>query len=132
MGVAGGLGRHIEKNAVRVDEANVRALANEGNRGALGDVHAKVVREEPQKKGLTSWLFSGLKKEQDAGTGGDGSPRHSGVAVAAAAAAADDTQSSIKDKAKAAFDKEKENQRQGGPLDRLGVSGEGGKKGGWW
>lgn len=58
---------------------------------------------EEEKKGWGSWLFSGLKKEQDTITGPD---------------------SSFKDKAKAAFDQERENQRQGGPLDRLGTEAE--------
>ncbi|KAF6818386.1 hypothetical protein CPLU01_13338 [Colletotrichum plurivorum] len=52
----------------------------------------------------------------------------------AAIPAPESAKNSIQDKAKAAFDQERENQRQGGPLDQIGLPQEEKKpeKKGWW
>ena len=68
----------------------------------------------PKKKGLSAWLFGGLKKEDT--VAGD----NSNISVA-----------------RAAFENERENQRRGGPLDQVGMdAGAGGNKDqekkGWW
>lgn len=87
---------------------------------------------DPKKKPgfFRRWFLSGLKEEDSAAAGSMGGFR--GEAAAAASEAGD----SIREKAKAAFEAEKENQRKGGPLDQLGIKPEGGetkKKGwGWW
>ncbi|KAI1208637.1 uncharacterized protein F4807DRAFT_461574 [Annulohypoxylon truncatum] len=77
--------------------------------------------EKPKSKGLTGWLFGGLKKEEP------------GSEVNAAGSAPMPA-SELKEKAKTAFDQERENQADGGPLDQLGKPSSGGetKKSGWW
>lgn len=94
--------------------------------------------EAPAKKGITGWLFGGLKKEDTAARVGSsnfnneeaaapGSESRTGAAVHAISEQKD----VLKDKARAAFEAEKENQRKGGPLDQVGgVTGE--KKAGWF
>ncbi|KAI1388044.1 uncharacterized protein F4822DRAFT_408457 [Hypoxylon trugodes] len=96
--------------------------------------------EQPKKKGFTSWLFGGLKKEETS----EESLNFDREAAAAAGSTSysnvtktiDESQQVLKDKAKAAFEQERENQRKGGPLDQLGLDGKsnGGedKKKGWW
>ncbi|KAI2617851.1 hypothetical protein GGR54DRAFT_640935 [Hypoxylon sp. NC1633] len=101
--------------------------------------------QEPAKsKGVLGWLFGGLKKEE----AGDGTLDFEREAAAASGVrkTVDDSQHALRDKAKAAFDQERENQRRGGPLDQVGLDGktgsaEGGsgsksdekKRGwGWW
>ncbi|KAI1134572.1 hypothetical protein F5Y05DRAFT_416982 [Hypoxylon sp. FL0543] len=97
--------------------------------------------QKPKKKGLTAWLFGGLKKEEaseeplnfdeEAAAASSGPPFRSGIAKTV-----DDSQQVLKDKAKAAFEQERENQRKGGPLDQVGLNvksgGGDGKKGSWW
>lgn len=99
--------------------------------------------EQPQKKGVAAWLFGGLKKEEvapeesadvleDAATAAGSSS----LSRSSIARVADESQQALKGKAKAAFEQERENQRNGGPLDRVGLdekptSGES-KKSGWW
>ncbi|KAI0004431.1 hypothetical protein F4779DRAFT_599823 [Xylariaceae sp. FL0662B] len=89
--------------------------------------------QAPQrKKGFKEWLFGGLKKDDELA-------RDSGLS--GVARTADESQRAFKDKATAAFEQERENQRRGGPLDRLGLEGDKpsnsssnsseGKKG-WW
>ncbi|KAI0601230.1 hypothetical protein F4775DRAFT_485207 [Biscogniauxia sp. FL1348] len=76
---------------------------------------------QPKKKGgLTAWLFSGLKKEESredldfAATSGQ-------VSYPTVTKTVDEAQRSLQDKAKVAFEQERENQRRGGPLDQLGL-----------
>ncbi|KAI5856679.1 hypothetical protein GGS23DRAFT_601090 [Durotheca rogersii] len=81
--------------------------------------------EPSKKKGFAAWLFSGLKKEETA-------EESLGFAKTI-----DESQQVLKDKAKEAFERERENQRQGGALDQVGLdekSSGGGetKKTGWW
>ncbi|KAH9886609.1 hypothetical protein F4778DRAFT_474156 [Xylariomycetidae sp. FL2044] len=100
--------------------------------------------EQPKKKGLTAWLFGGLKKEEVQEDSGASDTTTNKLDFSREEAAASgriaNTTAALKDKAKAAFESEKENQRRGGPLDRLGLAegktgGDGGgqeKKRGWW
>ncbi|KAI1483237.1 hypothetical protein F4774DRAFT_406407 [Daldinia eschscholtzii] len=96
--------------------------------------------EKPKKKGFTAWLFSGLKKEEASeeplqfdkeAAAASGLPSQSGIASAIG-----ESQQALKDKAKAAFDQERENQKNGGPLDQLGSSekptSNETKKSRWW
>ncbi|KAI1089717.1 hypothetical protein F5B19DRAFT_358737 [Rostrohypoxylon terebratum] len=78
--------------------------------------------EQPKKKGITGWLFGGLKKEDP------GSEVHATFEPPA-------PESSLKEQAKTAFEHERENQTNGGPLDQLGKPSSGGgesKKSSWW
>ncbi|KAH6644907.1 hypothetical protein BKA67DRAFT_124588 [Truncatella angustata] len=95
--------------------------------------------EAPRKKGLTGWLFGGLKDEDTAAA-----PAHLGFErehdaaspdqgrTSAAAHALGEKGDALKDKAKAAFEAEKQHQRQGGPLDQLGLDAAEKKKGWFW
>ncbi|KAI2468231.1 hypothetical protein F4781DRAFT_399299 [Annulohypoxylon bovei var. microspora] len=86
---------------------------------------ASEVEQPKKKKGLTGWLFGGLKKDES------GSEESSLNFDAEARVAGSGT--GLKDTAKAAFEQERENQKNGGPLDQLGKpSGGEGKKSGWW
>ncbi|CAG8956009.1 hypothetical protein HYFRA_00008865 [Hymenoscyphus fraxineus] len=94
------------------------------------------------------WMLSGLKKEEqgdDVGTseqtwGYDGQSKEDdslGLRESDPVRAMEDTQSALTDKAKQAFADEKERQRSGGPLDRIGTktadedSDQQPKSGGW-
>lgn len=94
---------------------------------------AKSEVEQPTKKGWSAWLFGGLKKEEvryDDETYDAASNQPTSVASAISR-----SQHSIADSAKAAFATEKENQKHGGPLDRLGTAdapASSGKKGWLW
>jgi hypothetical protein len=94
---------------------------------------------EPKKKGLSAWLFSGLKKEDPAAVANDlsfsseeaaASGRDSRTGAAARGLA--DQKDALKDKAMAAFETERQNQQKGGPLDQIGLAAGGGKKQGWF
>lgn len=97
--------------------------------------------EQPKKKGLTAWLFGGLKQEEareetlnfedEATAATSGRSSSSGISKVV-----DESRQALKDKARAAFEQERQNQRRGGSLDQLG-SGENrtdseSKKRGWW
>lgn len=71
--------------------------------------------------GITGWLFSGLKKEEDVVPDDEpaGSLSFSREETAARGAGAGGD--GLRDKAKAAFDQERGNQRRGGPLDQVGL-----------
>lgn len=101
---------------------------------------------EQKSGGIRSWLFSGLKKQEEGENVGTSERRLGweslseeddgfGVRDSDLVRAIEEKQTYIKDKARQAFEKEKENQRTGGPLDRVGVTAserpEAGKKG-WW
>lgn len=104
---------------------------------------ARLAAQKEKKKGIfkrgSDWLFSGLKKEDQTdytinsefGSQNEASGK---VDNALSLRVAEDT-TDIKDKAKAAFATEKERQRTGGPLDRLGTAAESTTKppkaGGW-
>ncbi|KAI1323094.1 hypothetical protein F5Y16DRAFT_353695 [Xylariaceae sp. FL0255] len=87
---------------------------------------------QKKKGGITGWLFGGLKKEEARYTENDET------------LSADDkrwrtttttTTEELRDKAKAAFETERDNQRKGGPLDQVGLAKNGAdetpKKKGW-
>ncbi|KAK8084296.1 hypothetical protein PG997_005567 [Apiospora hydei] len=84
--------------------------------------------EEPKKKGgLSSWLFSGLKKE-DTAAGAENSSSSSSSSLnfkneeAAASGRVMRAIDEQKDNVKAALETERENQRKGGPLDQIGLN----------
>lgn len=66
-----------------------------------------------EKTGLWGWLTGSLKKEDVAAGAGQQAPTLVG--------AVKQETSAIKEKALEAFEKEKENQRKGGPLDKVGL-----------
>ncbi|KAI1373189.1 hypothetical protein F4677DRAFT_232287 [Hypoxylon crocopeplum] len=97
--------------------------------------------EQPKKKGFAGWLFGGLKKEEmreeslnfdDEVAAATSAP----LSRSSIAKTVDESQQVLKDKAKAAFEQERENQRKGGPLDQVGLgekpSSSESKKRGWW
>ncbi|KAI1496283.1 hypothetical protein F5X99DRAFT_76087 [Biscogniauxia marginata] len=103
----------------------------ESNISAADDV------EQPKKKGLIAWLVSGLKKEElredldfdNEEASASGRASQSGITKTI-----DESQQVFKEKAKAAFDQERENQRRGGPLDQVGLENKSGSnegKKGW-
>ncbi|KAI1408704.1 hypothetical protein F5Y13DRAFT_172136 [Hypoxylon sp. FL1857] len=97
--------------------------------------------EKPKKRGFTTWLFGGLKREEaseeslnfddEAAAAASGPSSRSSIARAV-----DDSQQVLKEKAKTAFEQERENQRKGGPLDQVGLNGkpnsDESKKRSWW
>lgn len=93
--------------------------------------------EQPKSKGLTAWLFGGMKKEEESDEVLK-LEEEAAESRSSSAETVDRPQQVLKDKAKAAFEKERENQmkREGGPLDQLGLSekpsGGESRKGGWW
>jgi hypothetical protein len=113
---------------------------------------AAMAREKAAKKGVfkktTEWLFSGLKKEEEGDDVGSSERRLGyeglseeddgmGTRESDIVRAIEDRKERIADKAKQAFADEKERQRTGGPLDRIGTSSdttssaEQPKSGGW-
>ncbi|KAK3503814.1 cytochrome oxidase c assembly-domain-containing protein [Neurospora crassa] len=66
-----------------------------------------------EKSGLWGWLTGSLKKEDVAAGAGQQAPTLVG--------AVKQETSALKEKAQAALEKEKENQRKGGPLDKVGL-----------
>jgi hypothetical protein len=100
---------------------------------AVGEVEA------PKKKGISGWLFGGLKQEDTAAGAGNLSFSNEEAAASgrdsrasAAAHAVSEQKDALKDKAKAALDAEKENQRKGGPLDQVGLEPSENRKTGWF
>jgi hypothetical protein len=98
--------------------------------------------EGEKKTGLWAWMTSSLKKEEE-GDDVMSSQRRlgyeslseeddgTGVRDSDLVRAFESKQASIREKAHEAFEKEKENQRTGGPLDRVGLEEEKPKKKGW-
>ncbi|KAK4126933.1 hypothetical protein N657DRAFT_640808 [Parathielavia appendiculata] len=74
----------------------------------------------PTKTGLWAWLTSNLKRE-DEGPSLSEQDEGAGVRDSDLARAVDDKQAYLRAKAHAALERERENQRQGGPLDRVGL-----------
>ena len=104
-------------------------------------------RAKAQKKGIfasgKAWLFSGLKKEEEGEDLGSSERRLGYEALSEEddslgeresdiVRAIEDKHAGISAKAKQAFADEKERQRTGGPLDRLGSGGEETPKPGGW
>jgi len=100
--------------------------------------------EAPEAKtGLWAWMTSSLKKEEE-GEDAMSSQRRlgyeslseeddgTGIRDSDLVRASEDKEASIRQKAHEAFEKEKDNQRKGGPLDRIGLrETEKPKKKGW-
>ncbi|EXF80769.1 hypothetical protein CFIO01_01140 [Colletotrichum fioriniae PJ7] len=76
-----------------------------------------------QKKSSSSWWpFSGGSNKSDAAeTSWSEEDESSGVRATDLARAVEDRKEFLQDKAKAAFERERENQRRGGPLDQVGL-----------
>ncbi|KAJ3940541.1 uncharacterized protein N0V96_009545 [Colletotrichum fioriniae] len=89
-----------------------------------------------QKKSSSSWWpFGGGSSKSDAAeTSWSEEDESSGVRATDLARAVEDRKEFLQDKAKAAFERERENQRRGGPLDQVGLPQEEKKaeKKGWW
>ena len=124
------------------------------NREQEHDRHlADAAAEKANKKGIfgrsKDWLFSGLKKEEEGENFGSSERRlgyegtneeddSMGERESDIVRAIENRKVAVSDKAKAAFEKEKERQRTGGPLDRIGNApkdnfeeDENPKSGGW-
>lgn len=82
--------------------------------------------------GLRAWLFSNLRKEEEGEEVGSSQRRlgweslseedvGAGVRDSDLARAVEDKQAYLREQARGAFERERENQRRGGPLDRVGV-----------
>ena len=108
----------------RVTEA-VKWPASTPRSSEQGDVAEK-------KSGLWSWMTSTLKKEEEGDDvmsterrlGYEGLSEEddaTGVRDSDLVRAVESKQALLKEKARQAFEKEKENQRTGGPLDRVGL-----------
>lgn len=108
--------------------------AKEASSPAQQDASSSPAAEPPKKtrSGVWAWLTSNLKREEE----GDEvmSPQRrlgweslseqddgGGVRDSDIVRAVEDKQAALRSKARAAFEKEKENQRRGGPLDRVGL-----------
>lgn len=122
---------------------------------ALEDEHQAIVDAKQKKKEAPgmfakakAWLFSGLKNEEEGEDLGSSERRLGYEALSEEddtlgeresdiVRAIEEKKIALQEKAKKAFEEEKERQRTGGPLDRLGTATEGGpvdeqpKKGGW-
>ncbi|KAK7456646.1 hypothetical protein CaCOL14_010548 [Colletotrichum acutatum] len=87
-----------------------------------------------QKKSSSWWPFGGSSKSDAAETSWSEEDESSGVRATDLARAVEDRKEFLQDKAKAAFERERENQRRGGPLDQVGLPQEEKKaeKKGWW
>jgi hypothetical protein len=70
-------------------------------------------QQQPQKTGLWTWLTSNLKKQEESSSLSEEDD--------AAGVRNSDIVRAVEQKAHAAFEKEKQNQRQGGPLDRVAI-----------
>ncbi|ESZ96291.1 hypothetical protein SBOR_3346 [Sclerotinia borealis F-4128] len=95
---------------------------------------AKKNKSGPWKKSK-EWLFSGLKKEEEGDDVGTSERRLGyealseeddgfGARESDVLRAIEEKKMAIKDKTKSALEAEKERQRKGGPLDRMGTEGE--------
>ncbi|KAK0644197.1 cytochrome oxidase c assembly-domain-containing protein [Cercophora newfieldiana] len=95
-----------------------------------------------KKSGLWAWMTSSLKKEEEGDDVMSNQRRlgyeslseeddSTGVRDSDLVRAVESKQALIREKAHEAFEKEKENQRTGGPLDRVGLDEEKPKKKGW-
>ncbi|KAL1858285.1 hypothetical protein VTK73DRAFT_7860 [Phialemonium thermophilum] len=109
-------------------------LAKEGN---SGDASEKQQEQQTNKAagGWRAWLFSNLKQEEEGEDVGTSERRlgweslseedeAAGVRNSDLVRAVEDKQAYLRAKAHQAFQQEKENQRKGGPLDRVGLQSE--------
>lgn len=116
-----------------------------------GEGAAAAAEQQGGKKqgGIRGWLFSSLKKEEEGDDFGSTQRRlgweslseeddGAGVRESDLARALESKQARLREKAKGAFEAERENQRKGGPLDRVGIEAQPQqpdtpkKKGGWF
>jgi hypothetical protein len=116
-----------------------------------GAVSAAITEQQGEKKqgGIRGWLFSSLKKEEEGHDLGSTQRRlgweslseeddGAGVRESDLARALESKQALLREKAKGAFEAERENQRKGGPLDQVGIEAQRQqpdtpkKKGGWF
>lgn len=100
--------------------------------------------EGEKKGGITGWLFGGLKKEETRDDGyetlSSSDAKWRSTNTSDSTSTAGEVGDALRDKAKAAFDQERDNQRRGGALDQVGLNetaasastGEGKKKGWLW
>jgi len=99
-----------------------------------GESPAAPQQEKKVSGGLKAWLFSSLSKEEEGEEVGTSERRlgweslseeddGAGVRDSDLIRAVEEKQAYIKEKAREAFEKEKENQRKGGLLDRVGIEG---------
>lgn len=83
--------------------------------------------EDEKKTGLWAWMTSSLKKEEEGEEVGSSQRRLGWDSLSeedeAAGVRESDLVRAVEGKAHAAFEREKENQREGGPLDRVGLEG---------
>ncbi|OHF00965.1 hypothetical protein CORC01_03793 [Colletotrichum orchidophilum] len=91
----------------------------------------------PQQKSSSWWPFGGSSSKSDAAeTSWSEEDESSGVRATDLARAVEERKEFLQDKAKAAFERERENQRRGGPLDQVGLPPQEEKKvaekKGWW
>lgn len=126
---AGGAGGDFKLPSILSAPKPIRRDEEEGASARQGEQAAAEASGEGKSSGLFGW-FSSKKPAQDA-TGPSDAPR-----------SLEDKQDMLR-KAREAFEKEKEAQRSGGPLDRLGIEestaaqtqtkeAEQPKKKGWW
>ncbi|KAK6615975.1 hypothetical protein H4I95_01127 [Botrytis cinerea] len=119
------------------------------NREKEREQKVKIAEEAKKKapgawKKSKDWLFSGLKKEEEGDDVGTSERRLGYEALSEeddtlgeresdVLRAIEEKKMAIQNKAKSAFEAEKERQRNGGPLDRIGTDGEEQKpkSGGW-
>ncbi|KAK3991496.1 cytochrome oxidase c assembly-domain-containing protein [Cladorrhinum sp. PSN332] len=94
---------------------------------------AQEQQEEKKSGGVWAWLTSNLKREEE----GDSAPNQkrlgweslseeddaSGVRDSDLVRAVEEKKAYLREKALQAFEKEKEKERKGGPLDRIGIEG---------
>ncbi|KAK0616762.1 cytochrome oxidase c assembly-domain-containing protein [Immersiella caudata] len=130
-----GTPKPIDSGVERVTEA-VKWPASTPAAGNAGDKAEK-------KSGLWAWMTSSLKKNEEGDDVASSQRRlgyeslseeddGTGVRDSDLVRAVENKQALLREKAHEAFEKEKENQRTGGPLDRVGLEEEKPKKKGWW
>jgi hypothetical protein len=105
----------------------------------LEDEHEALLKAKKEKKGMFTkskeWLFSGLKKDEEGEDFGSSENRlgyegmseeddSMGVRESDIVRAIEDKKTDIANKARHAFADEREKQRNGGPLDRIGTASE--------
>lgn len=114
--------------------AQIDGLGGNAKPAVVAEAVAAGDDQEDKKKqgGIRGWLFSSLKKEEEGHDAGSSQRRlgweglseeddRSGVRDSDLVRAVEAKQARLREKAKNAFEAERENQRKGGPLDRVGV-----------
>ncbi|KAK3316557.1 cytochrome oxidase c assembly-domain-containing protein [Apodospora peruviana] len=106
------------------------SVTETGATGLVTDEEEGETKKE--KQGLWAWMTSSLKREEEGEDEGTSERRlgyeslseeddRSGVRDSDLVRALEEKQAYLRDKAHSAFEKEKENERKGGPLDRVGL-----------